>query len=783
MSANLFPESSTSQALEGTLQHIVYSSPESGWTVARLEIEGRPETVSVVGNLTGARPGETLRLYGEWVQDRRYGRQFKVRSYLSVRPSTLAGIEKYLSSGLVRGVGPVTAERLVAHFGIDTLRVIDEEPECLSDVPGLGRVRIAAIRKAWKNQRDIQDVMVFLQTHGVSASHAARIYKEYGARSVALVTDNPYRLARDIAGIGFRSADQIAQALGIESDSPRRIEAAVMHVLAEAADDGHCFLPRQRLFEKTAALLEEETQDKGAPARSARLAHADVAGSRIPSHRGADAGRGSMTGEPAASAEAPAGAGMGRIERIQLESAANALADAGMLVIEPDDACMPVYTERMHQLEVRAARTLRRLATSASAPVTSDPGKNIDRFEAESGLRLADGQRQAVAQALTAKVLVLTGGPGTGKTTLVRAVLRILERHRSRVVLCAPTGRAAKRLAEATRHAAVTMHRLLEWSPRERRFQRDASAPLDGDLFIVDETSMVDLPLLHYLLQAIPPRARLLLVGDVDQLPSVGPGAVLADVIESGQIATVRLTEIFRQDEKSRIVENAHRIREGIAPLLPPRGERDDFVFVERQKPQEVLATLQILVRERLPAGLGVDPCDDIQVLVPMNRGPLGTATLNAELQKVLNPNGAPVESTGLRVGDKVMQVRNNYNLEVFNGDIGRIEAVDQPARRVSVRFEERSVRYDFAELNELTLAYACTVHKSQGSEYPVVVFVLHPQHHIMLRRNLLYTAVTRAKRQVVLLGHRRALHTALRNARRQVRYTRLAERIRLQSP
>jgi exodeoxyribonuclease V alpha subunit len=689
--------------------------------VARLDVDG--ESVPVVGVLAGVQPGENLRVSGRWVDDRKYGRQFRVESFLGVQPSTLVGIEKYLGSGLVRGVGPGLARKLVQHFGIDTLRVIDEEMGRLREVPGLGRVRIAAIRDAWRQQRGVRDVMVFLQSHGVGAAFAARIHKKYGARAVAVVKGDPYRLARDVAGIGFRSADRIAMSLGLQRDAPRRLEAGVLFALDQAAEEGHCFVPCARLLETAAALLEV---DEGA----------------VP----------------------PA------LER---------LAAAQQVVVEGSGADAAVYATPLHAVETAVARRLQRLLAAPPRRRPLDAGAAIRGFEAASGLHLAAAQRRAVQRALEAKVLVVTGGPGTGKTTLVRGILHIQEQHGVRVQLCAPTGRAAKRLSEATGRPARTLHRLLEWSPREHLFQRDAESPLDADAVVVDEVSMLDLMLLHHLLKALPPEAQLLLVGDADQLPSVGAGAVLADLVASGAVETVRLDEIFRQEGRSAIVTNAHRIRDGEPPLLPPAGERADFVFVERHAPEALRATLRTLVVERLPAGLGVDPRADVQVLVPMHRGPLGATALNADLQAALNPGGVPIGTSGLRVGDKVMQVRNNYELEVYNGDLGRIEAWDEAERVAHVRFDERAVAYEIGDLPELVLAYACTVHKSQGSEYPVVVVVLHRQHHVMLQRNLLYTAVSRARRQVVLLGERRALETALRNDRVQRRHTLLAERLR----
>jgi exodeoxyribonuclease V alpha subunit len=545
------------------------------------------------------------------------------------------------------------------------------------------------------------------------------------------VREDPYQLARDVSGIGFRRADDIARALGVAADSEQRLDAVLEHVLAEAAEEGHCYLPRPQVIERCGAYM----ADDAAPAR----------------------------------ADSPSAAIAAAIER---------QARARRVVVEADVGDQPVYLERLHRHETGCARRIRDLQAAPAAPIHPDPEAALERYEAGAGIRLSATQRAAVLAALTHKVLVVTGGPGTGKTTLVRGIVRLAELRRRRVVLGAPTGRAAKRLAEATRSEAATLHRLLEWTPQTGRFQRDRANPLVGDVFIVDEVSMLDVPLLHALLRALPDAARLVCVGDADQLPPIGPGAALTDLITSDCVKTIRLTEIFRQHDGSGIVESAHRIRTGKPPELPPPGVRADFVLVQRDEPAALLETLCELVVRRLPASLGIAPGRDLQVLVPMHRGAIGVEAVNRELQRVLNPNGEPIPGTPLRVGDKVMQVRNNYALEVYNGDVGSIEAVDTAARKVLVRLDDRMLRYELAEIDQLILAYACTVHKSQGSEYPAVVVVLHAQHHIMLQRNLLYTAVTRAKRQVVLLGQERALMTALRDDSRQKRFTRLAQRL-----
>ena len=753
MSTDLFA-AANDPVLEGVIERFVYVNPDTGWSVASLKPR-RGEAVVVIGPLSGLRPGESARLEGAWETDSRFGRQFRVRTFRSMPPSTPEAIEKYLGSGLVRGIGPVLAKRLVQHFQEETLEVLDRFPGRLREVHGLGSARQSAIRAAWKEQRDLKELVMFLQAHGLGPGVAQRLFRTYGARAVEILSHDPYRLAHDIAGIGFRSADRIAQAVGLPHDARVRLEAALLHVLDNAAEAGHCFLPRQELVQRTTRLLTSATPSPDAA--------------------------------PAASPT---------IEVAALEAVIDALATAGAFVQEAHATGVAVYAPRLHDLEVRVAAALHARAaaaaaiapaaavtTAATAPTAAAHAAAatpaVAEYEARAAVTLSPSQRTALQAALGTRLLVITGGPGTGKTTLVRALLDIFQRQRLRGVLCAPTGRAAKRLAAAAGQDASTIHRLLEWNPRTAHFQRDAQRPLDGDVFIVDETSMVDLPLLHHLLQALPPQSRLLCVGDSDQLPSVGPGALLGDMIASECVPTVELTELFRQEAESLIVHNAHRIRRGEPPHLPPPGQRADFVLVERDTPEAVLVALRQLVCARLPESLGADPRTDIQVLVPMHRGALGTQALNTALQDWLNPRGAPVGTTRFRVGDKVMQIRNDYDLDVFNGDVGVIDDMDAEDRRVVVRFDDRRVTYGFDALDALALAYALSVHKSQGSEYPVVVLVLHSQHHVMLQRNLLYTAVTRARQQVVLVGQRRALHVALGNARRLERHTHLAERLR----
>ncbi len=737
------PGQGDDETLEGTIDRIVFSGGDGAFTVARFKVQGRGEAVTVVGSLLGVPAGAALRVQGRYETTARFGEQFRVARYTEVAPATLDGIRRYLGSGLIKGIGPEFAGRIVERFGIETLEILDSDPGRISEVPGIGPARAKSIRAAWSAQREVRKVMVFLQGYGVSPAFAARIYKRYGGAAIARVRENPYRLAFDVWGIGFLSADKLAAALGIEKESDVRVEAGVRHVIEDSATNGDVFVPRERLVRQAAALL--EVAEKLADDAVGRLARAgDVA----------------------------------------LDASVN----AGAL-----DAGAAVYDADLYRAERAVAEGLRKLLAGHAASVTIDVPKALAWYEQQAGLTLARQQAEAVALALSGKVAVVTGGPGVGKTTIVRGIVSILAKKGVRIALAAPTGRAAKRLADQAGMPASTLHRLLEWRPAEGGFARNATRPLECDLLVVDEASMLDVRLAADLLAALAPATRLVLVGDVDQLPSVGPGRVLRDVIDSGAVPTVRLTEIFRQAASSLIVTNAHRIHDGELPELGappssgPAGAADtrDFFFLEEDDPVKAAALVRDLVTTRLPRRYGLQP-HDIQVLAPMHRGELGAGNLNQLLQEALTA-GAPGIQRGARqyrVGDKVMQVRNDYDKEVWNGDIGvivRAESQDG-AGLVTVRFEERDgdreVEYDSDELDELALAYAATVHKSQGSEYVAVIVPVHTQHFVMLQRNLLYTAVTRGKRLVVLVGSRKALGIAVRNADVSLRCSGLAHRL-----
>lgn len=717
------------ESLSGIIEHVTFHNPDNGFAVLRVKAAGKRGLVTVVGSVPRAVPGEYLQASGAWKVDSEHGEQFQAKELRTAAPSTVEGIEKYLGSGLVRGVGPVYAKKIVAVFGERTLQIIDESPTFLREVKGIGPKRITEIRESWRQQKVVRDIMVFLQSHGVGSGRAVRIYKTYGEKAIDKVRENPYRLANDIWGIGFATADGLARRMGIDEQSPLRAQAALRHVLKECVDDGHCAYPE-------VGAVEEAQKLTGIPASFVRDAVASLIESK---------------------------------DLIREEA----------LTPEPW-----LYLRRLYFAEKTVAQRLIELQAGAPPLPSIDVEKALGWVEKKVGLELAAQQRDAIRQAVAAKTLIITGGPGVGKTTLVRGIIEIFLAKGKRCQLAAPTGRAARRLRETTGQPASTLHRLLEYEPRGAK--RNADNPLEHDLLVVDEMSMVDLPLMDNLVRALPRSGALILVGDADQLPSVGPGSVLADLIASKRIPTVHLTQIFRQAEASGIVRAAYRVNAGELPESAPPGKTDppgDFYFIEADDPAQIQDRLVAMVRDRIPARFGLHPLRDIQILTPMNRADLGVRQLNTLLQSVLNaPADEPETSrfgTTFRPGDKVLQTVNNYDKEVFNGDIGRITKVDLEEQILRVDFDGSAVTYDFDELDELSLAYALTIHKSQGSEYPAVVIPLHTQHFLLLRRNLIYTAITRGKKLVVVVGSKKALEMAVRRQDDSRRFTALAARIR----
>ncbi|GBQ44946.1 SF1B family DNA helicase RecD2 [Komagataeibacter europaeus] len=715
-------DSSPTEALAGLVERVTFHNAENGFCVLRVKVRGQRDLVTVVGHAAMISAGEFVQMSGRWFNDHTHGLQFKAEFLKASPPTTVEGIERYLGSGMIRGIGPVYAKKLVKAFGEAVFDLIEQEPGRLREVTGIGPKRAERIVAGWADQKVIREIMLFLHSNGVGTSRAVRIFKTYGQDAVQLISENPYRLAKDIRGIGFKTADQIARKMGIAPDAMIRVRAGISYALGEAMDEGHCGLPVGELLTSTAELLEVAT-----PLIEMALA-------------------------------------------LELE-AGDVVADS-----VGDTGC--IFLAGLYRAEQSIAERLRACAIGRPLWPDIDAEKAMTWVEGKTGLALAPSQQEAVRLALHSKVLVITGGPGVGKTTLVNAILKIVTAKGTDVQLCAPTGRAAKRLSESTGLEGKTIHRLLETDPANGSFKRDDTNPLTCDLLVVDEASMMDVLLMRSLLRALPDNAALLIVGDVDQLPSVGPGQVLADIIDSGAVPVVRLTEVFRQAAQSRIITNAHRINEGRMPELSAE-KGSDFYFVEAAEPEVGLRKLLAVVRDRIPARFGLDPVRDVQVLCPMNRGGLGARSLNIELQQALNPpDEVKVERFGWTYGpgDKVMQIANDYDRDVFNGDLGVIGRINVEEGELTVSFDGRDVVYGFGELDELVLAYATTIHKSQGSEYPAVVIPLVTQHYAMLARNLLYTGVTRGRKLVVLVGQKKALAIAVRNQGGRRRWSKLRE-------
>jgi exodeoxyribonuclease V alpha subunit len=717
----------------GYIERVTYTNEENGFTIAQVNVEGRDDLVTVVGTLMSPTPGEFLKMRGEWTSHPKFGEQFKLRQYETAIPTTIDGIRKYLGSGMIRGIGPEMARRIIKQFGIQTLDIITHNPLRLAEVDGIGPKRIEMIQSGWNDQKDIRDVMVFLQSHGVGAGYAARIFKQYGPASIRVVRENPFRLAEEISGIGFKTADRIARKLGFDKNSAFRVRAGIIYVLNRLAEEGHVYCPAPLLISKSEELL--------------------------------------------------------GVDRSIVESALTHVCSEKKVVVEtvtaPDatgssGTTQAVYLSHFYHCETFIADKL--IALDRIPP---DMGRvNLDdvllQTQRRLGINLAPNQISAVKIAMTRKVSVITGGPGTGKTTIIHVIVQICARLGMKALMAAPTGRAAKRMHEATGHEARTIHRLLEFSFQQGGFQRNEETPLDAHYLIIDEASMIDTVLMVHLLKAVAAYTTLILVGDVHQLPSVGAGNVLGDIISSGRFAVVGLKEIFRQASASRIIVNAHRINEGKMPDLSSTIGKTDFYFREREDAEDALAFVVNLVVDHIPRVFGLDPVKDIQVLSPMHRGKTGAENLNRALQEALNPHAEAVLHGDRRLGvnDKVMQVKNNYEKEVFNGDLGQIHRIDPDAREVVINYDGRLIAYDYSELSEINLAYAISIHKSQGSEYPAVVIPLLTAHYILLQRNLIYTAVTRGKQLVIVVGSKKALAMAIHNNKTKQRFTLLRSRL-----
>lgn len=704
------------QKLRCVVERITYQNPENGYSVMRVKVKGYDELVTLVGNLLEVPAGSVLLCEGDWKVDKRYGSQFVAQTWEEVMPATLYGIEKYLGSGLVKGIGPKFAQLIVSRFGLDTIEIIETDIKRLYEVPGIGQKRVEKIAESWEKQKDIKNVMLFLQGYGVSTAYAAKIYRQYGKESIDTVKTNPYKLADDIWGIGFKTADTIASKMGYEKNDLRRLKSGVTYTLSHMAEEGNVYAEEEQLVKSAIELLDADET----PVRQAIS------------------------------------------EMLQSE---DLIADAEAIYMPP-----------FYYAEVGTANRLNKLMDCVEGSLFNII-PDISVISKQTGVEYDEVQAEAIREAVSSKVMVLTGGPGTGKTTTTQGIIAALKAMGLRILLAAPTGRAAKRMSEATGMEAKTIHRLLEYNPKDG-YKRNDDNPLEGDALIVDECSMIDLLLMNNLMKAIPAGMRLVLVGDIDQLPSVGAGNVLRDIIDSKRIPVIRLTRIFRQAQESRIVMSAHAINKGVFPDTS-NGKNTDFFFIQQEDPEQAVDTIVKLVKERLPNAYK-RPTSDIQVLTPMQRGVVGAANLNMALQTVLNPGQVSLNRSGysFRQGDRVMQLRNNYDKEVFNGDLGYIERVDMEDRTLFVCFDGRTVEYDVSELDELTLAYATTIHKSQGSEYPIVVMPVMMTHYVMLQRNLIYTGITRAKKICVLVGTKKALSFAIRNLSVLKRNTKLKERL-----
>jgi exodeoxyribonuclease V alpha subunit len=723
------------ESITGVVERLTYYSQESGYTIARLQRPGAKELTTITGSFANIQAGQTLQLTGFWREHPQYGPQFQVISYKETKPATITGIEKYLGSGLIKGVGPVTAKRIVAHFGTETLEIIETQIERLSEVQGIAKKRIKMIQSAWEKQKAIKEVMVFLQSHGVSTTYAVKIYKQYGDKAIETVTYNPYQLATDIYGIGFLTADKIARNLGVPTDSEFRYSAGMTHVLSEAAEDGHCYLPQPELIQQ---VVEKLKTDDHQPKEDALTTI---------------------------------------IQNMTLNNE---------LIREcSEDKTLLCYKPTFFHTEQNLAQEIKQRLARPINPDIERVCTWIQRFTASRKIQLSEQQQEAVETAAYSRVMILTGGPGCGKTFVTRTIVELWKAMGKTIALAAPTGRAAQRLAEMTGLEAKTVHRLLEFDPKTRSFKRDRNSPLPQAAIIVDEASMLDLFLAYSLVEAVCENAQILFVGDIDQLPSVGPGQVLADLINSHRVPVVRLTQVFRQAQTSAIITAAHQINRGQYPRIEPISNTpsaDCLWHGGGYEPEHGVQAICELIEQFIPS-LGFNPSSDVQILTPMARGLVGTRNLNRVLQQLINPpKPDKVEITRgdliLRTGDRVIQLTNDYQREVFNGDVGFITNIDKEEQEVTIQYNERDVVYDYPDLNEITLAFATTIHKSQGSEYPVVILPMYTQHYMMLSRNLLYTGLTRAKKLAIIIGSQKAIGMAVRSVNQQQRYTQLQQKL-----
>jgi len=709
------------ESIKGTVERIVFRNEENGYVVARISSNSHDENLTtIVGNIASINIGENYELKGEWTNNQKYGRQFSFKDYILILPTSLLGIKRYLSSGLIKGVGPATAERIVNHFGNKTLDILENDLKRLTEIEGIAEKRVEIIEKSWEEQKEIKRVMLFLQSYQITTGYAVKIFKTYGNAAIKKLEENPYCLINDVMGIGFKIADNIAQKLGIEADSPERIEAGIKYILQELANQGHCYGVKSEIIKFGSELLEADES--------------------------------------------------------LFEKALNHLNDGEEIIIQSEKIWLPYY----YYSELGICKKLIKLIEYPHQIININLKEKIKSIEEKYHITFAREQKKAINQVLLNRMLVLTGGPGTGKTTTTLGLIELFKELKFNITLAAPTGRAAKKISETTGREAKTIHRLLKYSPKNNTFFKNENNPIRTDVIILDEVSMIDVILMNQLLKAILPGTFLVLIGDVDQLPSVGPGNVLKDIIESGVIPVVRLTTIFRQESRSLIIVNSHRINEGKYPILKGEKERD-FYFLEEEIPQAAVRKIINLCTTRLPSKYKIDPVVDIQVLTPMYKGEVGADNLNYQLREALNPKGTQIKYRDniFRVNDKIMQIKNNYDKEVFNGDIGTINKINLEESTLEVSFYERKVSYDFAELNELVLAYAITVHKSQGSEYKIVIIPVTTQHYLLLQRNLLYTGITRARDMVILIGTKKALWIAIKNNKTFHRNTLLQERLR----